>query len=303
MKRRTFLTMSATLPIAATATSQSMQPFRIGLITDVQYADAEPWGERHYRASVPKLKAAAADLSGRKLPFSVHLGDVIDRDFTSYGKILPVFGDLGHPVRHLLGNHDFVDNDPANDKLPGLLGMPANYYAFDAQGFRFIMLDTNDLSTYAHPLESEAHKRAVAALEELKKQDVPNAKPWNGGLSAKQLDWLDRELLRCDEKKTPAIVCGHHPLAPVEMHTAWNHNEILAVLTRHPSTKAYLSGHNHAGADEFRDGLPCITFKSLLHEPDVTAYSILTFSADAIEVEGFGREISRRIPLRVSDFQ
>ena len=74
-------------------------------------------------------------------------------------------------------------------------------------------------------------------------------------------------------------------------------SQIIAVLKRHPSVRAYFCGHQHAGAQVVADGVPYITFKSLLHEPAVTAYCVVRFHADRIVIEGRGREESRVIPL------
>lgn len=306
MNRRRFLTLStaaasATQSRAQTDAAHEKPLLSFGLITDVQYADAEPQGERHFRESIPKLKAAAADLAKETLPFSLHLGDVIDRDFESFASILPHFEALGHPVRHLLGNHDFSLRDEEKAKVASTLGMPADYYAFTAAGVRFLMLDTNQVSTYKHPQGSPANLEGEQHLQTLASGGSAHAKPWNGGLARTQLDWLERELTATDSVKEPVIVCGHHPLLPEEGHQAWNNREVLAVIGRHPSVRACFFGHNHAGAEADLNGVPCITFKSLLHEPGVTAYSVIRWFRDRLEIEGRGRETPRKIPLRAMD--
>jgi hypothetical protein len=303
MNRRAFLALSTA---AASATrTRAEEPAGVakpllsfGLITDVQYADADPEGERHYRTSIPKLKAAAADLAAESLPFTLHLGDVIDRDFASFAEILPCFEGLGHPVRHLLGNHDFSVRDEEKGRVTAVLEMPADHYSFTASGVRFVMLDTNDLSTYKHPEGSAADRRAEEALKSLATSGSAHAKPWNGGLAQAQLDWLEKELTAADAAKEPVILCGHHPLLPEEGHQAWNNREVLAVIDRHPCVRACFFGHNHAGNEVFHKGIPCITFKSLLHHPETTAYSVVRLFPDRLKIEGRGRENSREIPLR-----
>lgn len=300
MLRRRFLALSA----AATATSArgvgaSTEPpvARFGLITDVQYADADPKGERHYRESIPKLKEAVADLAKEKLPFTLHLGDTIDRDFASYGAIVPLFGGLGHPLMNLLGNHDFDIADERKPEVVKRLGMPADFYSFTHGGVRFVMLDTNEVSTFKHAADSAETREGEMMMRDL--AGAPNAKPWNSGVSKKQLAWLEQELAEAAAAEQMVIVCGHHPLLPLEMHTAWNHGEILAVLKRHPCVRAYLCGHNHGGNQVTSPaGIPCITFKSLLHEPGVTAYAVIRLDSDRLTIDGRGREVSRTIALR-----
>lgn len=300
MNRRRFLALS-TAAVSATkagATPAGAPIISFGLTTDVQYADADPQGERHFRESIPKLKAAVADLAQEMLPFTLHLGDVIDRDFSSFATILPLFGPLGHPVRHLLGNHDYTVAEAEKSRIVSTLGMPADYYAFTASGVRFVMLDTNDLSTYKHPAGSAPDRESEAEIRKLTAANSSNAKSWNGGVSSTQLAWLDKELATADAAKMPAIVCGHHPILPEEGHQAWNNRAIFGMLERHPSARAYLCGHNHAGAEVISNAVPCITFKSILHEPEVTAYAVLRLFKDRLVIDGRGREKSREIKLR-----
>ncbi len=303
MNRRRFLALStaaASITRVAAAAGNDKPLLTFGLVTDVQYADADPQGERHYRESIPKLKAVAEDLAKQKLPFSLHLGDVIDRKFTSFEPILPLFQAFGHPVRHLLGNHDYTLEDAEKSRVAPLLGMPGDYYTFTVSGVRFVMLDTNDLSIYKHPKGSPEELAAEATLEKLAAGKPNNAKPWNGGVSEAQFAWLEKELAAADREKQPVIVCGHHPLIPEEGLQAWNSRDVLAAIRRHPCVRAYFCGHNHAGAEAFSEGLPCITFKSVLHEPGVTAYSVVRLFPDRLEIEGRGREKSRVIPLLTS---
>lgn len=298
MTRRQFIVLSTAATTARGEAPVDGPLVSFGLLTDMQYADAEAEGERHYRESIPKLKEAVNDLVKEKLPFSLHLGDVIDRDFSSFATVLPLFEGLGHTVRHLMGNHDYSVTDAEKGKIVETLGMPADYYRFRSNGVRFVMLDTNDISTYKHPTGSAEQVKAKAEMTKL--SGAGNAKPWNGGVSPAQLAWLDKELAAAAAAGEPAIICGHHPLLPEEGHHAWNSQEILDVIERHPCSRAYFCGHNHAGAQADFKGLPCITFKSILHQPGVTAYAVVRLFKDRLVIEGRGREKSRNIPLRVS---
>ncbi len=299
MHRRRFIALSAAAASVARAetTAADAPLVSFGLTTDVQYADAEPEGERHYRESIPKLKAAVADLAKQNLPFTLHLGDMIDREFASFAGILALFQPLGHPVRHLLGNHDYNVVDAEKSHIVSTLGMPADYNGFTTSGVRFLMLDTNEVSTYKNPEGSPPDLEAQAVMDQLAASHAANAKPWNGGTSPAQLVWLEKELAAADAAKMPVIVCGHHPILPATGHEAWNSPEILAVLQKHPSVRAYLCGHNHEGNEVIAGGLPCINFKSILHKPGITAYAVLRLHQDRLVIEGRGREASRVIKL------
>ncbi|WP_035607315.1 metallophosphoesterase [Haloferula sp. BvORR071] len=304
MKRRTFLGSTAAaagiLPrLAAAAEGGDSEPIlRFGLITDAQYADCEAEGERHYRSTPEKLKRAVEALHGEKLPFTLHLGDFIDREFKSFDVMLPLLNGLEHPVYHLLGNHDYSVADTEKARIVSTLGMSHDYYTFRSKGIRFIMTDTNDLSVYRNPSDSPETAKAKDVLKGLEAANAPGAKPWNGGMSNVQLAWLERELSAADAAKEKVIVCGHHPLIPAGMHQVWNHAEIIAMLERHPCVMAWFNGHNHAGAFEERNGIPYVTFRSMLHFPENNAYSVVEVHSDRILIKGFGREVSRELKLR-----
>lgn len=303
MNRRNFIGLSAaavSLGPARAAGVEEKPLLHFGLITDVQYADADPEGERHYRESVPKLKDAVEWLAKRDLPFTLHLGDLIDRDFSSFDAILPLLTGLGHPVRHLLGNHDYTIEDAKKAGVAARLDMSQDHYSFTHSGVKFIMLDTNEVSTYKHPVGTPEDQAGRKLLEKLVAEKSLSAKPWNGGVSRKQLAWLDAELTSADAAKQPVIICGHHPLLPEDTHVVWNREEVLAVLDKHPCVRAWFNGHNHAGAEIVRNGIPYITFKSLLHEPGVTAFATIRLFPDRLEIEGNGRETSRVIPLKMA---
>jgi len=285
VNRRQFIALSATVAAPqANAAPAEMPLVSFGLITDAQYVDAEPEGERHFRESIPKLRTAVADLAKEKLPFTLHLGDVIDRDFSSFATILPLFRPLGHPVRHLLGNHDFEMTEAQKPKIVPTLGMPDDCYTSIESGVKFIMLDTNDVSTYEHPEGSAEDLAAETLLRELSTAGANNAKPWNGGLSQTQLQWLDKELTASDAGKQPAIICGHHPLLAEEGHHAWKNRDIIAIIERPPSAQAYFCGHNHTGGETVLNQVPYITFKSLLHELGITAYSVVRLFPDHLVI-------------------
>jgi manganese-dependent ADP-ribose/CDP-alcohol diphosphatase len=303
MNRRDFFALSATTAASfgcssAQAETTTVPLLSFGLITDVQFADIEPNGERHYRASVPKLKAAVASLAKLNPPFTLHLGDFVDRNFSSFGSVLPLLDPLGHPVHHLLGNHDYDLADSEKARVVSTLSMPHDYYMVRHSGVRLLMLDTTDLAAYKHPAASAQAKAAGAQLSQLAATQAANAQPWNGGLGTHQLAWLARELAAADAAGEKVILCGHHPLLPADAHQIWNAAAVLELIDQHPCVIAYFNGHNHAGAETVREGIPYLTFKSILHHPNTTAFSVIQLFSDRLAITGHGREASRSFPLR-----
>ena len=145
---------------------RSIPEFEIGLVADAQFADIEAKGTRFYRQSIGKLGAAIEHFNGRDLPFCVHLGDLIDREWRSFDEITKPFAKSRHRWHQLLGNHDFDVLDELKPRVPARMGMERRYYFFDHDGFRFVVLDTNDVSTYAHAADTRRDEVKLIGPEE-----------------------------------------------------------------------------------------------------------------------------------------
>ena len=82
--RRAFLKNGVLVLSAAAVTPASLisgEPkpgLKIGLVTDLHYADKAASGTRHYRETPDKLAEAATELAKHKPSFLVELGDFID---------------------------------------------------------------------------------------------------------------------------------------------------------------------------------------------------------------------------------
>ncbi len=82
--RRTFLhngslVLSATMAMPRLSAAEvDPSVLRVGLVTDLHYADKPSKGSRYYRQSLDKLATAAAELKQRRPDFIVELGDLVD---------------------------------------------------------------------------------------------------------------------------------------------------------------------------------------------------------------------------------
>lgn len=279
------------------ATSRVTGAVRFAVIADAQYCDHDIQWERHFRDSLAKLAAAAADINDADVRFTVHLGDLVDRDAASFAPALAAFNQVEGARHHLLGNHDFVaDLDPT--EISTVLGMPDRYYSFLVDQLRFVVLDTNDVSTYGNPPGSSQAVLAEQWIADLRTAGAPNGEPWNGGVGAEQLSWLRSQLDEAAAAGERVIVLGHCPIVGTNVHNALNASEILAVLESSPQVIAYLNGHDHAGRYEYVNGIHHLNFHGMVEHPAPdTAYAIVTVTGTAIEVAGRGREPSRVLPL------
>jgi len=300
LSRRRFLGSAATALAGAPfiARGASREGFEIGLVADAQFADIEAKGTRFYRASLARLEAAVEHFNGRGLAFGVHLGDLIERDWSSFDAITRPIARSRHVWHQVLGNHDFDVADEKKTAVPSRLGIATRRKAFDHGAFRFVILDTNDVSTYAHPAGAPARAEAERELARLQAAGVRQAKPWNGGVGAEQRAWLDRI---CGEARTAGrkvVVLAHHPVYPDNDHNVWNAADVLAVLDRHPQVVAWFNGHNHAGNFGVRSGVPFVTLRGMVETQDTSAFAVARVLSDRIVLTGHGREPSRELVFR-----
>jgi len=279
--------------------------FSFGLVADVQYRDAPSSGARFYRESTTKLAEAVERFNALRPAFVVQLGDLVDGAWVSYDAVLPILGRLRMPRYHVLGNHDqSVEPEHQREVLGRLgldrLGAGKGYFDFARDGWRFVVLNGNDISVLAYAENSPEKNAAIAVLEDLKQTRAPNAQIWNGGIGAAQMAWLKGTLARAAAARERVIVFCHFPVLPPGAATLWNDREVLAALDACPTLAAYFCGHEHAGGYAERGGVHYITLRGVVEGRD-NAYALVEVYADRLEVSGFGREPGRVLKLRYLD--
>lgn len=302
LTRRRFLktatVTAASFPLISRGAAAAGAGFEIGLVADAQYADIEAKGTRFYRASIGRLGEAVEHFNGRDLAFCAHLGDLIDQQWKSFDEITKPLATSRHRFHHLLGNHDFDVLDELKPRVPERLAMKQRYSSFAHRGFQFVILDTNDVSTYAHRAGSPEHVAATKELERVTAAKAAQAQPWNGGIGAAQLAWFDRTCAEARTAERKVIVLAHHPVAPANIHNVWNDAAVLAVIDPHPHVVAWLNGHNHAGNFAERNGVPYVTMQGMVETPATTAFATARILPDRMVLTGHGREPSRELVFR-----
>lgn len=268
---------------------------RFGLIADIQYADKPNTG-RYYRQSLQKVEDAVKYFNEEEVDFTVNLGDLVDEDTPkNMGPLLTRLEKLDASLYNTTGNHDY-GNVADNAALYRQLGMPAEYYSFTAPGWRFIMLNTNEISEYASDTPEESAE--LADIRRKMRETGRRYVSYNGGISKKQMAWLEQELKKSVEESVKTIVLSHHPLYGPTGLTALNDVEITDLLSKYASTvKVAIAGHHHSGHNATLKGIPYITTEGVV-ETETNAYGIVTLSADRIELKGKGRTRSHTVMLK-----
>ncbi|MDA7890062.1 metallophosphoesterase [Akkermansiaceae bacterium] len=268
--------------------------FSFGLLGDPQYADVNPAGSRHFRASLGKLKACIARLNEEDLEFVVTVGDIIDRDFASIAPIMRIYEGLKAEHRSVLGNHDFSVDDKFKAKVPAALGMKARYLSDTRKGWRFIRLDATELASYAHAKGSPRLEETQKNLEELKASGGNKTKSYSHGIGDQQMAWLRKELEDSAAKGQRALIFNHFPAMrngiPVR---SWNSRALVTLLEEHKHVAAYFNGHHHAGRYHEHQGIHYLNVKGMVETAKDTAYSVVKVYPDRLEIHGFGTEPKR----------
>jgi len=286
-------TLLLTLHAYGQEVKKPVRDFSIGVIADCQYCSAEGKGVRKYSISNIKLEKCVAHLNTMDLAYTIHLGDFIDRDWESFEIVNPIYNKLNMPGFHVLGNHDFSVADEKKAAVRKKMGMPSAYYDFEVKGWRFIVLNGNDISFHAYPEASENYRIAGEYYE----QNKIESPKWNGAIGVTQQNWLKAVLGKATKNKEKVVLYCHFPIYPENIHNLWNAEEIIGIIESYPCVKAYVNGHNHEGNYGMKNGIHYLTLKGMV-DTNKNSYAIIEFYDSHLKVVGYGREENRVLEIR-----
>lgn len=250
----------------------AMPAARMGLLTDVHYADIATQGQRHYRDSLNKMRAAVARFNEEKLPACIHLGDLIDaaKDVT---------GELGHlktidaefakfkgDRHYVLGNHCIWTL--TKQEFADTTGAPAKHYSFDHGGFHFVLLD----ACYRKDGKPYARKNF-----QWTDTDIPK----------EQQEWLQADLAKTDKK---TLVFVHQRLDAKGESAIHSAADVRKLLEESGKVLAVFMGHTHQNAYQELNGIHYCVLRAMIEGPGEknNSYSILELHADnTLRVDGF----------------
>ena len=282
----------------------------IGLLSDIQYAEREEIGRRHFKLSKGKLQHAVNEFNANRthLDLVVHLGDLVDSDMATNLPVLqPILSQLQAPLYQVLGNHDFLGSpETAFDSVYKSLKMPSRYYSLNAgpgKRYRLVFLDGNDLAIYSTASGSAKRKEAEDILGGLKRRRAKNAKAFNGAVGGEQIAWLKDQLLQACDNGQQVFIFIHHPMRPKDEPTnLWNDVTMVPVVTSYHCVAAVVNGHAHKFLYDYHytknRHVHFITFGGMVQSP-FTTFGFADVYDDALHIHGliFGREIDLRYNL------
>lgn len=258
----------------------SRAPLRIGLVTDVHYADKQTAGNRHYRDSLAKLASAITRFNQEQVDFVVELGDLVDaaasvdEELGYLRSIQAVYEKARCPSHYVLGNH-CVDT-LTKEQFLQTCGAPCSRYSFDVAGFHFVILD-------------------ACFRQDGRPYGNKNSHWTDANIPGGELDWLQGDL---NATRRPVVVFVHQRLDVDGPHGIKNGVEVRRVLESSGKVSAVFQGHHHRNDLEGINGIQYCTLAAMVEGPgpDHNAYAIATlYPNGAIRLDGFGQQASHHI--------
>ncbi len=258
------------------ADEQAVKPrMRIGMVTDLHYADKPATGSRHYRETLAKLAEAAQQFEKDRPEVLVELGDLVDAADsveTELGYLKRInrdFAALPGKRHYVLGNH-CVDTLTKEEFL-GEVGQEEAYYSFDEGGVHFIVLDAcfrNDGVPYGRK----------------------NSRWDDANLPPAELEWLKTDL---QATTNPVIVLAHQRLDVQNGYGVRNAAAVRKVLEGSGKVLAVFQGHSHKNDYHEIAGIHYCTLVAMVEGSGVenNGYSnVDVFEDGVIRITGFRQQ-------------
>ncbi len=285
--RRAFLKHGTLVLAAASLNSSTLLAdddaasarLRVGLITDLHYADKPSRGSRHYRETLSKLEEAATDFEQNKPSFVVELGDLIDAAVSvaeeqRYLKTINrEFSAICQERHYVLGNH-CVDTLTKKEFLDGV-EQEKSFYSFDRSGFHFVVLDS------CFRADGVAYGRQNSRWDDA---NVPDS----------ELEWLTGDLLANDK---PVIVFAHQRLDVSNNHGVKNNAEVRKILESAGKVLAVFQGHSHQNDVKEIGGIHYCTLVAMVEGSGAenNGYSLMEIEpTGTIHLSGFRKQQSHK---------
>jgi len=255
--------------------SAAKRRLRMGLVTDMHYADKAPAGSRYYRETLAKLSEAAERFGKLKPDFVVELGDFIDAaDSVEVEKgylkrIHKDFAALPGKKHYVLGNH-CVHTLTKDEFLEGV-GQKKSFYSFDVSGFHFVILDSCFRS------DGKPYGRK-------------NFRWTDPNIPGQEVEWLKADL---KSAKGRTIVFAHQRLDVSDHYGVKNAAQVRKVLEDSGKVLAVFQGHSHKNDYKEISGIHYCVLVAMVEGSGEqnNGYSTMdVFEGGAIRISGFRQQ-------------
>lgn len=284
--RRAFLQESALVIAglggsAALAAEPGATPvLRVGLMTDLHYADKEPTRTRFYREALVKLDEAVRVMNQEKPAWVVELGDFIDQADsveleTEWLCVMEQhYAQLTMPRHYVLGNH--CVGTLSKREFAQHTRSTGGHAVIEASGITFLLLD-------------------ACYREDGTPYERKNFHWQDANLPAHELAWLEAELGRASG---PVIVLAHQRLDEDKAHAVRNAPAVRALLERSGKVLGVFQGHSHKNDLQLISGIPYTTLAAMIEGSgkEHNSYALLDVMADgSLRLKGYREQVDRTL--------
>lgn len=263
------------------AETEAAPLFRIGMVTDLHYADKEPTKTRFYREALGKLDEAVEFFNREKPKLVVELGDLIDQadsveqELAWLQTIEARYARLTMPRHYVLGNHCVTTLTKA--EFASQTGAAkTGHTSFDQDGIRFLILDA------CYRQDGVSYERKNFSWQDT---SIPKA----------ELNWLETELSRASGS---VIVLAHQRLDLDKAHSVQNAAEVRALLEKSGKVLAVFQGHSHKNDYQQIAGIHYVTLVAMVEGSGLenSGYTMLDIMPDSsLRLHGFLKQTNRTL--------
>jgi alkaline phosphatase len=257
--------------IAGACTPGGGKVVRIGLVTDLHYADKPPAGTRHYRETPAKFAEAARHFAEARPDFLVELGDLIDAadsveaELAYLDRIDRDFAAISGHRHYVLGNHCVQTLTKA--EFLGRVGRERSFDSFDSGGYHFVVLDS------CFRGDGEPYGRQ-------------NFEWTDANIPAHEVEWLRADLAGTSKR---TVVFAHQRLDVGSPYGVKNAPEVRKVLEGAEGVLAVFQGHSHR--NDYREiaGIHYVTLVAMVEGSGAenSGYATVELGEDgSIRVDG-----------------
>ena len=272
--------------LAAVLEEKSEPLLKIGLLTDLHYAEKATAGNRHYRDSLRKIRPAVDHFNRMKADFVVELGDFVDEaptleeELNYVAKIEAEFSRFKGDRHYVLGNHcvsrlkkeEFLSSCGQRKKAKRA------YYSFDRGGLHFVILDA------CFRADGVSYGRKNFKWTDT---EVPPA----------ERKWLADDLKKAAK---PAVVFIHQRLDVGGSYGVRSAAKVRKILEDSGKVLAVFQGHNHVNDHKVIGSVHYVTLAALIEgafSKGNNAWSVLEAYPDGVlKVDGFHHQSDYSLP-------
>ena len=253
---------------------------KVGILTDVHYADKPPSGTRHYRDALGRVEKAVSRLNELRADLAIEVGDLVDaaptapEELAYLARIDRAFEAFKGPRHYVLGNH--CVHTLSKEEFIGHCGAKKPFYSFDQGGFHFVVLDACFRS------DGTPYGRGVAPWDD---SDVPEA----------ERRWLEDDL-RKTELDTLVFVHQRVDLDPPSPYAVKSAAAVRKALEASGKVLAVFQGHHHVNDLREVGGIHYVTLPAVVDGAgeERNAFALLEVHAGgSMRLTGFGETKSR----------